>query len=38
MTTLNEEARKRLIEESLADMYPEEGQQPTTEVVGMRNG
>jgi len=23
MTTLNEEARKRLIEESLADMYPE---------------
>jgi len=24
MTTLNEEARKRLIEESLADMYPEE--------------
>jgi len=24
MSTLNEEARKRLIEESLADMYPEE--------------
>jgi len=24
MTTLNEEARKRLIEESIADMYPEE--------------
>jgi len=24
MTTLNEEARKRLIEESMADMYPEE--------------
>jgi len=24
MTTLNEEARKRLIEESFADMYPEE--------------
>jgi len=23
MTTLNEEARKRLIEESMADMYPE---------------
>jgi len=24
MTTLNEEARKRLVEESMADMYPEE--------------
>jgi len=24
MSTLNEEARKRLIEESFADMYPEE--------------
>jgi len=24
MSTLNEEARKRLIEESMADMYPEE--------------
>ena len=39
MSTLKEtEARKRLIEESFADMYPEEGQQPATEVVGMRNG
>jgi len=24
MSTLNEEARKRLVEESMADMYPEE--------------